>query len=107
MTMEMPINSQMPTESEHKVVGLPPEENTRFWNAEDKFNSRYIRAMDAYIILAWFIFDLQLFVIKFPEVDLWLYVLVQAFHIANGHFFMYTYFHSMYTGTNDSLKICA
>lgn len=97
MTNEMPSNGQMVAESEHQVVGLPPKENKRFWALEDKINSRYIRVMNASIVLSWLVFNVQLFLVNFSEVDLWLYILVQTLHMANGDFFVWNYFHSVYT----------
>lgn len=96
LTMEMPANGQTLTEIDHKVVGLPPEEHKRFWGIEDKFNSRFIRAMNTYIVFNWLVFGVQLFLIPF-DVNLLIYILVQAVQIANGNFFEWNFFHSIYT----------
>ena len=96
ITMELPTNGETLTEIDHKVIGLFADENRRFWEAEDWFNSRYIRFMNAYLVLTWLVFDVQLFLVQF-DVDLWLYILVQALQIVNGNYFMWTFFQSMYT----------
>lgn len=95
--MELPANGQTLTGVDHQVVGLPAEENKRFWAAENKFNSRLFLVMNASIVLNWLIFDVQLFLVRFEDANLTVYILVQALHVVNGNVYIWHYLHSMYT----------
>ena len=97
LTMELPADGHALTEIDHKVFGLPPEENKRFWAAEDKFNNIFIRLLNVYCVLTWPVFDLQLFMVKFPQVEMAVYIAAQTINVAHGLFIIWHFFHIVYT----------
>lgn len=92
LTYEMPVNS----DDDYEVVGLPREENRRFWEAEDRFNYRYLGlvATGCLVVIA-FVFDAQLFFVSF-DIGLPLYALMQTINVLYNTFGVFSYLYGFY-----------
>ena len=92
----MKLTMEMPARGKDDVVGLSRAENEQFWMAEDEFNSLYGRIQNGFIVLAWLVFDVQLFMVSF-DVEIVVYIVFQTFHMFNGNFFIWNFLFTVYT----------
>lgn len=94
LTYEMPVTS----DADYEVVGLPREENRRFWEAEDDFNYRYLAwGATGCLVVICFVFDAQLFFVSFPDASLPFYALMQTINVLHNTLGVFAYLHGFYS----------
>ena len=92
ITQELPAKS----EQDYEVIGLPREENKRFWQMEKRLNSLWLKVSSGFIGVSCIVFSGQLFLVPF-EADLSVYVLVQTLHVLHSSYSLVVYMHSFFT----------
>lgn len=88
------ISNELPAQkgSKYRVVGLSRKENDEFWIAEHRFNQLYYRLANIGIHFACTGICVQYFLVSF-DIDFYLFILIQGFHIVYSYVWFYLYFH--------------
>ena len=87
---------ETPASNGHEVVGISQAENKKFWEAKKRFNCRYNQITNWLVVMASIWFDIQLFLVSF-DVEIVVYIVIQAFNILNGNVFIWSFLFSIYT----------
>lgn len=88
LTQEIPSN---------RLVGLKKEENDRFWQTVDWFNQLFCRSVSYSVIPMSLVIAIGLFVVRFENVNLWLFLCIQAINFWHIPAFFYYFFHSIHS----------
>lgn len=92
ITQELPARS----EQDYEVIGLPREENKKFWQTEKRLNLLWLKVSSGFIGVSCLVFSGQLFLVTF-DVDMGVYLLVQALHVLHSTYSLVIYMHSFFT----------
>lgn len=94
----MKISHELPVKSEqdYEVFGWTKEKNKRFWQAEKRLNSLWIKVSSYFILLSCVVFSGQLFLVPF-DVNITTYILVQTVHVLHSSYSLIVYMHSFFT----------
>ena len=88
------ITNELPARNyaDYPVVGLSRKENDLFWQTESRFNHLYYRFANVGIFIACTGICVQYLLVEF-DIDFYLYLLIQGFHICYTYLWFYLYFH--------------
>lgn len=94
----MQLTREMP-ESRHRneVVGLSRAKNEQFWQTVHWFNRIYYPSVNSFIFVFSAVISGLLFINRFENVDIWLYLVVQALHVLHTFVYLFFFLHSIYT----------
>ena len=81
----MRLSGELPTNGDRQVVGLS-EENANFWSKESHFNYYWYRVVSWSNVVLCLVFSVQLFIVRFKDVDWCTYILVQSIHLLHLFF---------------------
>lgn len=87
--------------SDHKVVGLSRSENDEFWRTVDRFNRIYYLSVNSFVSLISVIACGLLFISRFEQVGIWMYLCMQTLHVVHTAFTIFLFFHDI--GTTNVL----
>lgn len=96
----MVLTQEMPS-SDHKVVGLSRSENDEFWRTVDRFNRIYYLSVNSFVSLISVIACGLLFISRFEQVGIWMYLCMQTLHVVHTAFTIFLFFHDI--GTTNVL----
>lgn len=84
------------SEDDYEVIGLPKEENRKFWAIEQKVNYVWYRMINGFLMFALIVFNAQFFFVIF-DVNIFVYVIVESLQILHTSYFLYAFLHAIYT----------
>lgn len=79
------------------VIGLPVEENDKFWKNEDKFNYLYNRCYNVFLFISINLLNTQLITLNHSNFSTFTYIALIILHSLHHSFFWYFYFHCVNT----------
>ena len=90
LSCEIPANDLV-----DRVAGLSRAEKEEFWRLENRFNTYCSRAMHLSLLIFSIPYNSLFFVVRF-EVDLYIYLFLQAINVAHFTFLVFTFFPSVH-----------
>ena len=75
-----------------KVIGLPEEENKKFWEAEANFNFYWYRVLSFAFVGSFFVFGVQYTYVWF-DVNIYVFILVQILQNIHLTHIVFIFFH--------------
>ena len=85
------------TDEDYKVVGLPLEENKKFWLKEDELSYQYNRLYKCFVVFASVTLNSQFFLLIYEGIDVYTYIIFAIIHIIHGFYYFFVIFHMIYT----------
>lgn len=91
------LTQEIAAKKNERPVGLSRGENHNYWRTVDWFKGIFYRALNCLIVAFSVVLNVGLFVVRFEEINFWLFLFIQVINCWHIPAFFYYFFHAIHS----------